>query len=156
MTRNPKKPSPDLTQKANELFTYLDQLMYRYVVVESKSLDTPQGTLTHQEDKVVRILGLQGPRIMREIAAPLGLASSTATCIIDRLVNKNLVLRERSEKDRRIVKVKLTKAGKHICQKRRSGFIKLCRNMLNRLTPEEQTIYLSLTRKITDGERTKN
>jgi len=156
VTGNPKKPSPDLTQNADKLFTYLDQLMYHFVVVESKSLDTPQGTLTHQEDKVVRILDLQGPRIMREIADPLGLALSTATCIIDRLVNKNLVLRERSEKDRRIVKVKLTKAGKHVCQKRRSGFIKLCRNMLKRLTPEEQTIYLSLTQKITGVERTEN
>ena len=101
MTRNLKKPLPNLTQKADKLFTYLDQLMYHFVVVESKSLDTPWGTLTHQEDKVVRILSLKGPCIMREIADPLGLALSTATCIIDRLVNKNLVLRERSEKDRR-------------------------------------------------------
>ena len=143
---------PDLTQQASELFTYLDQFMYRFVVTQSNSLDTPWGTLSHQEDKVIRVLGLQGPCIMREIADPLGLALSTATGVVDRLVKKNLVHRERSDEDRRIVKVNLTTEGTEICEKKKAGFMKLCRNMLSSLTPEEQKIYLSLSKKISQSE----
>ena len=144
--------TPDLMEQAAELFTYLDQFMYRFVVTQSNSLDTPWGMLSHQEDKVIRVLGLQGPCIMREIADPLGLALSTATGVVDRLVKKNLVHRERSNEDRRIVKVILTKEGKEICEKKNAGFMKLCRNMLKCLTPEEQNLYLSLTQKISQSE----
>ena len=143
---------PDLSQQAVELFTYLDQFMYRFVVTQSNSLDTPWGTLSHQEDKVIRVLGLHGPCIMREIADPLGLALSTATGVVDRLVKKNLVYRERSNEDRRIVKVNLTKQGKDICELKNAGFMKLCRNMLKCLTPEEQKLYLALTKKISQSK----
>ena len=141
-----------LDQQASELSSYLDQFMYRFIVTQSNSLDTPWGTLSHQEEKVIRVLGLNGSCIMREIADPLGLALSTATCVVDRLVKKNLVHRERSDKDRRFVKVRLTKEGEKIYENRKIGFMKLCQKMLSGLTVEEQGIYLALSKKISQSE----
>jgi len=141
-----------LEGQASELFSYLDQFMYHFIVTQSNSLDTPWGTLSHQEEKVIRVLGLNGPCIMREIADPLGLALSTATGVVDRLVKKNLVHRERSDEDRRIVKVKLTKEGEKIYENKKMGFMKLCEKMLSSLTAEEQRIYLALSKKISQSE----
>lgn len=148
MSNETQTKSTKLEQRGVELFKYIDQFLYNVIVTDSNNLDTPWGTLNHQEDKVIKVLGTQGPCIMREIAEPLGLALSTATGVVDRLNKKNLVYRERSEKDRRIVKVGLTDKGKEINESNKTGIKKLCRRMLAELTEEEQTTYISLSKKI--------
>jgi len=140
--------STDTEQRVAELYRHIDQLMHHYTVIQSDSLDTPWGTLSHQECKVVKMLEQEGSCIMRQIAEPLGLALSTATGIVDRLVHKNLVHRERSDEDRRIVKVGLTDEGRAIYEADKKRFMDLCRGMLNSLTDREQISYLSLTQKI--------
>lgn len=52
-----------------------------------------------------------GPRKMSEIAAYLGNSLSSATSMIDRLVNKQLVARLQDPADRRVVSCRLTPLG---------------------------------------------
>ena len=53
----------------------------------------------------------RGPRRMSEIAAYLGSSLSSATSMIDRLVNKQLVERLQDAADRRVVSCRLTPLG---------------------------------------------
>jgi DNA-binding MarR family transcriptional regulator len=53
----------------------------------------------------------QGPRRMSEIAAYLRSSLSSATSMIDRLVNKRLVARTQDPADRRVVSCRLTPLG---------------------------------------------
>ena len=53
----------------------------------------------------------RGPRRMSEIAAYLGSSLSSATSMIDRLVNKQLVARLQDPADRRVVYCRLTPLG---------------------------------------------
>lgn len=137
----------DFEQRAEALYGYIDSLVIRYMVVQSNCLETPWGALTHQEEKVVKILGQQGACIMREVAEPLGFALSTATGIVDKLVRKKLVYRERPETDRRIVRIGLTEAGRETYRGLKEKFMELCRGMLGGLSDAEQRQLLALIRK---------
>lgn len=63
-------------------------------------------------------IGKNGAVIMREVAEFLQVPYSTATGIVDKLVNKKILMRVYSQEDRRIVKVSLTpEKGNDIYQK---------------------------------------
>lgn len=53
---------------------------------------------------------------MGELAEQLGLTESAATRLVDRLINMNLVRRERDDQDRRVVRVRLSSYGKQLAE----------------------------------------
>ncbi|MDA1096000.1 MAG: MarR family transcriptional regulator [Chloroflexi bacterium] len=57
------------------------------------------------------VLLRQGPRRMSEISSHLGTGLSSATSMVDRLLNKGLVEREHDPDDRRVVTCQLTAVG---------------------------------------------
>jgi DNA-binding MarR family transcriptional regulator len=66
---------------------------------------------------LVGMIGQKGEVIMRDIAEYLDVPYSTATGIVDKLVNKKILKRINSDTDRRTVKISLTpKKGKEICE----------------------------------------
>ena len=91
-----------LTEKAfRELFPILPK--------EWLSLD-----LTTPQLKVVLLLFMNGPSRMSIIASSLGVSLATATGVVDRLVEKDMVLREGDPDDRRIVLCRLSDKGENL------------------------------------------
>ncbi len=152
MSAKTKGNNQDSELRVEELYEYLNQLLIHFLVTKTDSLDTQWGTLSHQEGKVIKVLGQQGPCIMRQVADILGLALSTATGVVDRLVKKKLVYRQRSDEDRRIVLVGLTKGGKKIYDINKEKFMYLCRSTLGSLSEQEQKKFMSLIRKMIKTE----
>jgi len=66
-------------------------------------------------------------------------------------VEKKIVKRERSEEDRRIVKVELTSEGEKIYEQALEVRLRMVRGMLGALNREEQEQFVNLFKKI--GER---
>lgn len=67
--------------------------------------------LTTPQLKVVLLLYLNGPARMSVIAASLGVSLATATGVVDRLVEKDMLARESDPNDRRVVLCRLSKKG---------------------------------------------
>jgi DNA-binding MarR family transcriptional regulator len=67
--------------------------------------------LTAPQLKVVLLLYLYGPTRMSELAGSLGVTLATATGIVDRLVERELVTRENQLNDRRVVMCRLSENG---------------------------------------------
>jgi len=67
---------------------------------------------------------------------------------MDNLVEKKLVKRERSEKDRRVVWVELMPEGRQIYEQVTEVHLSMVRGMLNSLNKEEQDMLIGLFRKI--------
>jgi len=89
-----------------------------------------------------------GELTMSKLAKGLGIGLSTATGIVDRMIEKKLVKRERNHGDRRIVRVALTEKGKKIAlayQKQRKEALE---KMLNVLSPQEQQSFILILEKI--------
>lgn len=141
-----------LDKKAKELNSYIQQMLEAVTTAErSTCLNSPSSELSLQELKVIGLLGERGPAIMRDIAGYLGLAMSTGTGIVDKLVERGFVIRERNDEDRRVVTVSMTDAGQEmykIYQERNMG---LSFSMLESLTGKEQDTLLALMRKIVDN-----
>ena len=86
--------------------------------------------------------------IMSQLAKNLDIGFSTATKIIDRLLEKNLVIRESDPGDRRIVKVVLTKKGNEFVMLHRKHKKEIFEKILNILTPDEQENFIAIMEKI--------
>jgi DNA-binding MarR family transcriptional regulator len=71
--------------------------------------------------------------MMKELAEKLQLSLGTVTGIIDRLTKNDFVERYRDERDRRVVRVKLTEKGKNILvkatEKRKERFMNLLKEV---------------------------
>lgn len=67
--------------------------------------------LSGSQRTVLRALMTNGPCQVSEVANHLSVTLSAATGLVDRLVKAKLVTRERDQKDRRVVWVKITPEG---------------------------------------------
>jgi DNA-binding MarR family transcriptional regulator len=88
-----------------------------------------------------------------DLASALSVHLSTASNLLDRLQAKSLVRRERSEDDQRVVRVRLTKAGKRVLRTAPAPAAGVIPDALDHLPAEtlaclsrELTILLHLTR----------
>jgi len=70
--------------------------------------------LTMPQLKVVLLLYLNGPSRMSEIASALDVSLATATGVVDRLVERKIVLRESHPDDRRVVLCCLSEKGEEM------------------------------------------
>jgi DNA-binding MarR family transcriptional regulator len=67
--------------------------------------------VTMPQMKIMLMLFMHGPMRMSAIASEMDVALPTATSFIDRLAEKNYVVRENQPNDRRVVLCNLTEAG---------------------------------------------
>ena len=107
-------------------------------------------TLTKLELLALNVISCQKELIMSKLAENLSVSMSTATGIIDKLVEKELVNRERNHGDRRVVKVVLTAKGEEIAisfQKQKTEMVK---RIMELLSPEEQETFISILEKISE------
>ena len=128
--------------------TNLEAIIHRYVFTQQHP---GMDVCRKAEVKMVEILGARGPMIMTELSEAAMLSLSTVTGVIDGLVEKKIVKRERSEEDRRIVKVELTSEGEKIYEQALEVRLRMVRGMLGALNREEQEQFVNLFKKI--GER---
>lgn len=70
--------------------------------------------LTAPQLKVVLLLYLNGSARMSELAASLGVTLATASGIVDRLVDRDILERENSREDRRVVVCRLSEKGQQL------------------------------------------
>lgn len=87
----------------------------RAIDLHSRYLASTFG-LTGPQLVVLRALGQQGLATPSELAKDVSLSQATITGIIDRLSARQLVTRERTSKDRRLVTVRLTDAGRALIE----------------------------------------
>jgi DNA-binding MarR family transcriptional regulator len=115
------------------------------------------GGASNQEDRafifrIFIILERSGTSpTMGELSAELGIPLSSATRIVDGLVNGNFIERIPDESDRRVVRVQMTTTGREIYQAAVEFNKQRVIHMLNKFTPEEQTQLLYLMNKLFDS-----
>lgn len=85
--------------------------------------------LTMPQLKVTLLLFMSGPSRMSDIASALGVSLATATGVVDRLVERDTVVRESHPDDRRVVLCRLSEKG----QKMIGGLWQLARDRAKEL-----------------------
>jgi DNA-binding MarR family transcriptional regulator len=110
--------------------------------------------ISREEIRALVILDSGGPEsrqriMMSNLAESLGVPLSTATHTVDRLVAKGLVVRNRSEADRRVVEVEMSDYGHRLQQEFRDKRKLMACSWLEPLTSSERETFLDLMSKIT-------
>lgn len=95
-----------LTERLVHLVERLNQQMHCRPLDEWEGLD-----LTIPQFKTLALLQHRGPQRMGNLSGYLGITFSSATSIVDRLVEKSLVQRQPDPEDRRVVLCQLTRQG---------------------------------------------
>jgi DNA-binding MarR family transcriptional regulator len=139
----------NLEEKARELVDRLQTVMEEARAVEKKS-SADRANLSEQEVRVLRTVGRQDCCVMSGIANAICLSLSSVTGLIDRLVEKKLVRRDRSNEDRRVVQVELTEEGREARDAAMEGPVTFARDVLKGLNAEEQDALLALFGKISE------
>ena len=101
------------TDERNQIERFIDGiegLMLGMQQVDSSCI-VAFGQITKREFGLCVMLGKQQKMIMREVAEFLQVPMSTATGIVDKLIEKGLVKRDYSPEDRRIVMIGLSEEG---------------------------------------------
>ena len=104
--------------------------------------------LTRQERHVLETLGEKPVWRTGELAERLETSGSTLTSLLDRLEEKQMAVRSRDERDRRVVLVKLTRQGRRRYRQLRLRRLQRAKELLSQLTDEDQEALLNLLRKM--------
>ena len=94
-------------QHAQLLNGYILKLVHRFIIVQNRFLQKTAAGLTSLELRTISYIGAQKRCIMREISDNLMIPKNNLTAIINKLVRKQVVERERIEEDRRGPKKKM-------------------------------------------------
>lgn len=125
-----------------------------HVVQFKKKMEGLKGAGTNPEDHsfLFRILILlsqsENPLTMSELSAELNVPMSTATRIVDWLVRGNMVERVNDPKDRRVVRVGMSKSGRELYETAMAYTKQRIARLLKDFTMEEQTQLLNLMNKL--------
>ncbi|MFG2037868.1 MarR family winged helix-turn-helix transcriptional regulator [Dactylosporangium sp. NPDC048998] len=87
-----------------------------FVGLTARALAAVEGEVTLPQFRTLVVLAMRGPQRSVDIADELQVNPSTGTRMLDRLVRKGLVRRTRSPEDRRVVRIRLTQAGRNIVE----------------------------------------
>lgn len=138
----------NIDRKAAELMAEFRKIGERYMQWQDSLTRERMGDLNKHDGSVIFFLGQDGGCTMSELALKIKLTVSSATLIVDRLVDRGLVSRHRSLDDRRVVRVALTDEGAGLYRVVESSILGLGRAMLTALEEREQDQLLSLYKKI--------
>lgn len=98
------------TKNLNEM---LVSLFNHVMDVEAQAVITKEyEDITNNDMHIIEAVGIEEPRNMSDIAKRLGVTVGTLTTNMNGLEKKGYIVRERSDKDKRVVYVTLTERGR--------------------------------------------
>lgn len=100
------------------------------------------------EIHTIEAVGLYGSKTMSEIASQLEITMGTLTIAIDKLIKKGYVERRRSDTDRRIVNVCLTKRGKLAYRIHEKFHMDMVKAIMSDFSHEEEEVLLAALKKL--------
>ncbi len=104
--------------------------------------------LTLPQFGVLEALHHLGPLALGELAEKLLVTGGNVTFVMDRLEAQGLAYRDRSEEDRRVVRAKLTPAGRRLIEDSFPQHAVFIGSLMDELTPNEQQDLRSLLKKL--------
>ncbi|MDD1515664.1 MarR family winged helix-turn-helix transcriptional regulator [Priestia megaterium] len=94
--------------------------------------------LTHQNIRCMQMIKKQKEVTVKDLSEVLDVTHHTASEHVKRLINKNILQKERSTHDKRIVYVKLTPYGEEVLQRNTELDEEKLEMILERFTTEDQ------------------
>lgn len=98
--------------------------------------------ITQSLVQCLQFIYLHGPSSIRKIATGLAITVPAVSQLVDRLVQKNLVIREHSEIDRRYARVSLTNEGSEVVRGARASRTTWLKAIMEKLPAEKRELLV--------------
>lgn len=129
--------------KINEINGYLVSIFNDVLMIEERTLQTSQfKDVSIKEMHTIDAIGMYQEHTTSEVAKKLGITAGTLTVSVNNLVRKGYVNRVRSEKDRRVVKLALTKQGRLLYRLHDKFHRDMVRETLTEMSEEEAEVLM--------------
>jgi MarR family transcriptional regulator, organic hydroperoxide resistance regulator len=142
-------PPPVSPEFKSDVDQVLEAIIYLYT--ESRRLTKElarRADLTGPQLTVVKMLEQIGDLSLSELSERIRAQNSTVTGIIDRMERENLVTRERSKEDRRVVYIKLTAKGRRLAEEIPIEPMEIFRGALESLSASEVRDLVKILGKV--------
>lgn len=137
------------TEKTERFIDGLQSMLLKMQEIDNRCMQTSKD-ISKREFVLVVMVAKNGEMIMREVADHLQIPMSTATGIVDKLVEKDYLKRQYSPEDRRIIKIELSKAGKETYKLMSESMCVFGETILKKFSEEDQEKFISCL--LTAGE----
>lgn len=128
----------------NDAFTN----MMRQIFLTPASSGEDHNDLTWAQRKIMMTIDACGPQKMSDLARQISVTMSGATAVVDKLVQAELVTRELSPHDRRVVLIELSSKGRKLLAENAKTQERCFEAVLDRLSPEKQEVLLESFERI--------
>ncbi|AFM71692.1 fatty acid biosynthesis transcriptional regulator FabT [Enterococcus hirae] len=130
---------------------YLVSVFNDILTIEESELKKSQfKDLSITEMHTIEAIGMYKKKTTSEVAKELSITVGTLTTAINKLVKKDYVERIRSEDDRRVVKLGLTKKGKLLYRVHQHFHREMVKNILDGMATDEQQALLAALKNLHD------
>lgn len=137
-----------LEETLNEL---LVKLFKDILEIEAKSLITEEfNDITYNDMHIIEAVGVDEPRNMKTVAKLMSVTTGTLTKAMDALCDKGYVIRERSTKDKRVIKLRLTDRGKSAYYHHEQFHRQMIKNIAAEMNEQETEILIYALAKLVD------
>ena len=137
-----------LEDTLNEL---LVKLFKDILEIEAKSLITEEfKDITYNDMHIIEAVGVDEPRNMKTVAKLMSVTTGTLTKAMDALCEKGYVVRERSTKDKRVIKLRLTDKGKSAYYHHEQFHRQMIKNIASEMTEQETETLIYALAKLVD------
>ncbi|KPG69898.1 MULTISPECIES: MarR family winged helix-turn-helix transcriptional regulator [unclassified Enterococcus] len=128
---------------------YLVSVFNDILVIEESELKKSEfNDLSITEMHTIEAIGMYKKKTTTEVAKELSITVGTLTIAINRLVKKEYVERIRSEDDRRVVKLALTKKGKLLFRVHQHFHREMVKGVLSQMDAEEEKALLKALKNL--------
>lgn len=130
-----------MEQTLSEINNLLLETFNDILVIEQRALKEGMFTdVSVTEVHTIEAVGLYDSKSMSEVAKSLDITVGTLTVAINNLVKKGYVERFRSQTDRRVVKIGLTKKGRLLYRVHERFHVNMVKATINGLSEEEERV----------------
>ncbi len=129
----------------------LVKLFNHVLSIEEKSLITNEfSDISLNDMHIIEAVGVGEEKSMSSISKQLGVTMGTLTIGINGLVKKGYVLRQRGEKDRRVVYANLTQKGRDAFNHHNQFHQEMINTIIKQLAPDETKTLLATFDRLED------
>ncbi|MCM1155448.1 MAG: MarR family transcriptional regulator [Roseburia sp.] len=119
--------------------------------IEQQAIRTEEyKDMTTNDIRVIEAIGMEGQKNMTTVAKELHVTTGTLTISINSLVKKSYVERVRSEEDRRVVLVSLTKKGERAFLHHQQFHEEMIDAVVAQLSEEEKAVLTKALERLND------
>lgn len=119
--------------------------------IEGKCLVTSEyEDISYNDFHIIEAIGMDQPKSMTEIAARMKVTMGTLTKAMDGLTSKGYAIRERSNKDKRMVDVSLTEKGKKAFRHHEDFHRDMIQNVKDQICEQEMPVLTKALSSLID------